>query len=279
MLPKKSTSKSATTTFLKEGQPSFGQRAIDQGEVIACILAGGLGSRLGFPGPKGLLPFQGQPLFTHLRKKVPPSLPLIIMTSRAYSAQTRAFFADDPQIIIWEQPDLPYKLPDGRPAPHSGPGGNGGLLEVMDPTLLSQYKTLTVIPVDNPLAVPYDAPLIGAHLATQSAISVRCVPRLPEEQVGVITDTAIVDYTKQPLPIDVFPYANTNLFCIDIPFLLSSPRLPIHWVEKEGYLKGERFITDLFALAPHRLALISDRTQCFWPIKTPEDITKGAWPL
>lgn len=85
--------------------------AIGRGEVAACVLAGGQGTRLGFNGPKGCynigLP-SAKPLFQlmceriqrllHLAKNkgfVDARMPLLVMTSPINDSETRSFFADN----------------------------------------------------------------------------------------------------------------------------------------------------------------------------------------
>jgi UDP-N-acetylglucosamine/UDP-N-acetylgalactosamine diphosphorylase len=136
--------------------------ALANGEVAAVILSGGQGTRLGFPGPKGMynigLP-SGKTIFQlHIEriKKVRelavlrsgsltpclslPSIPIYIMTSNINDATIRAYFAKEnyfgypkDDIYFFQQGLQPCMTPEGKLIVESktslsmAPDGNGGI--------------------------------------------------------------------------------------------------------------------------------------------------------
>ena len=56
------------------------------------ILAGGQGSRLGFPHPKGMFELAGKSLFERFCQKIGKNFPVAIMTSKDNDQETRRFF-------------------------------------------------------------------------------------------------------------------------------------------------------------------------------------------
>ena len=81
----------------------LGAEALRRGEVAVLVVAGGQGTRLGFDQPKGLYPVgpvTDKSLFqVHAekvlatRRRYGAAVPLLLMTSRATDAPTRAVFA------------------------------------------------------------------------------------------------------------------------------------------------------------------------------------------
>src|SRR5205823_7872185 len=79
-----------------------GEDALRRGEVAILIVAGGQGTRLGFDHPKGMFPIgpvTNKSLFQIHAEKVlalgrryGKAVPLLVMTSPATDAETRAFF-------------------------------------------------------------------------------------------------------------------------------------------------------------------------------------------
>jgi UDP-N-acetylglucosamine/UDP-N-acetylgalactosamine diphosphorylase len=79
-----------------------GERAYRDGRVAVVVVAGGQGTRLGFPGPKGcfpLAPHTGKSIYqlqaekiVSLSRRVGRAVPFLVMTSPATDAETRAFF-------------------------------------------------------------------------------------------------------------------------------------------------------------------------------------------
>ena len=97
---------SAETVDTPEGGRAIVEQALDLwGRVAVLVVAGGLATRLGFAGPKGLFPFgpitdrtlfelQAQKL-RRVRERCGKPVPWYVMTSPETDAPTRAFFAEN----------------------------------------------------------------------------------------------------------------------------------------------------------------------------------------
>lgn len=210
-----------------------GEEALRAGEVALVLLAGGQGTRLGFPGPKGCLPIgpvSGVPLFAHhaakvaaLRARHGADLPLYVMTSPDNDAATRAAFAESGRfglaagsVRVFVQGTLPaVDRESGRvllAAPDRiamSPDGHGGLLAalrrhgILDELAARGVRTVFTFQVDNPLVRIADARLIGHHRlagAEMSGLVVR--KRAPEERMGVVARLGerqvLVEYSDLP---------------------------------------------------------------------------------
>ncbi len=249
------------------------------------ILAGGMGSRLGFQGPKGCFEISpGKTLFEVLLEK--GSGEVAIMTSPRNHEATLHFLKEKgfAQVALFQQ------------STHEGvPDGNGGALHHFIASGVAKtwkekgIEYIQVIPVDNPLANPWDPDVIKL-LEEGYELVLKAFPRTnPDEKVGVIETnegkltikeyTEISDQIKNDLK--KYPAAYSGCFGIHISFLdkiMDFPlnHMPYHFVKKnvdgKECIKRERFIFDLFFLAKHFFVLIKERESFFAPIKSKEDI-------
>jgi UDP-N-acetylglucosamine/UDP-N-acetylgalactosamine diphosphorylase len=197
------------------------------------LLAGGQGSRLGHPGPKGTFVFGPEPsrsLYRILAERVlagsrraGQAIPLIVLTSPDTTAITRAAFEEadhfglaPTQVRFVEQGTLPCVDEAGQ-ALLAGPGelalapdGHGGALTALERTgtlawLLEQgVDALTTFQVDNPLARPLDPVMLGWMIERRAQVVTKAVAKSsPDERVGVYArDMAgrhrIVEYSELP---------------------------------------------------------------------------------
>mmetsp|Transcript_47476 Transcript_47476/g.85445 ORF Transcript_47476/g.85445 Transcript_47476/m.85445 type:complete len:485 (-) Transcript_47476:229-1683(-) len=214
----------------------MGLEAIGRGEVAACVLAGGQGTRLGFDGPKGCydiaLP-SGKPLFQLFVEKCRrlvtlaqekggknARLPFLVMTSPINHDATIEFFdkhsyfgmsKDD--VWFFKQGTLPCLTPDGKIILESAgvvataPDGNGGLYPALQKSgcmarlQAAGVRSLHVFSVDNPLCRPADPRFIGYCLARNADCGNKCVWKSsPEEKVGVVAKrggrSGVVEYSE-----------------------------------------------------------------------------------
>jgi len=170
-----------------------GIEATKKGLVGCLLLAGGQGTRLGWPGPKGTFSvtlIKKKSLFQFFAEKVKAAsvfvnrdLPLAIMTSPLNEAETRQFFQKNNffglkphQLFIFSQTMLPF-LDFNKRLVHTrtlakGPDGNGSCFEsffkshVGEQWQKSGIEYLNIVLIDNPLADPYDFELLGHLLET-----------------------------------------------------------------------------------------------------------------
>ena len=213
-----------------------GEAVLRAGRVGVILVAGGEGTRLGFPHPKGQFPIgpvSGKPLFRLLAeqvvgrsKRAGAAIPYYVMTSHATHAETVVFFEEqrhfglEPRNVrFFQQGNMPaVDRHSGRilmSAKHElalNPDGHGGLLAALGrANLLEDMRSrgidfLYYHQVDNPLARVCDPAFLGFHVERESEVSTKVVAKLsPEERMGVAVDvdgrTQIIEYSD--LPADV----------------------------------------------------------------------------
>jgi UDP-N-acetylglucosamine/UDP-N-acetylgalactosamine diphosphorylase len=224
-----------------------GEAMLAEGQVAIMVVAGGQGSRLGFPGPKGLFPLGPVTGRTHyalqaqklrgLRERSGAAIPWYVMTSDATDAETRRAFDaekcyglpptdvyflrqgmlpsfDFEGKLILERPDRIFENPDGH-------GGSltallfSGALEDMRSRGIT---TIFYYQVDNPLVTLGDPTLLGFHRAAGAHASCRSLrKRDPGEKMGVLARIdgrmGVVEYTEiQPAERDARDAAGELLF-------------------------------------------------------------------
>lgn len=196
--------------------------AIQNGELALLLLAGGMGTRLGYDGPKGTYPIiEGGSifgcLFRNLREDIGDiAVPFFVMTSDKNDEATRKFFQDndyfgyDPSMIHFFRQEMAEAhdfngelLYEGVNIPATSPNGNGGffssLIRAGYADLLNGVRWLNVFGVDNVLAKIADPAFLGAVIANHKSAAVKAVMKTdPSEKVGVVCEKnlhpSIVEY-------------------------------------------------------------------------------------
>lgn len=322
----------------------LGQQLIEQGRVGCLLLAGGQGTRLQFSGPKGTYPIsviKGKSLFQIYAEKVRAAsvwanrlLYLAIMTSPDNDEETRDYFQQNDyfglnpsQVSFFVQETLPLLDANGHlflrtPSQiSSGADGNGNTLfyfaqsGILDKWIQQGIEYVLINLVDNPLADPFDAELVGFHHQQKSEITLKCTEKiLPEEKVGVLIKQhdrcRVVEYSE------ISPdeknarredghlkhcCANLSLYCFSLSFfrrMISEKRsLSLHkawkaarFVNERGVTqlssqpmawKFETFIFDWLIYARKVTAILYPREQTFAPLKnlkgpdSPESVQKS----
>lgn len=296
----------------------LGKKLITEGKVGCLLIAGGQGTRLRFDGPKGLFPvtpIKHKSLFQYFAEKVISAgkqagrkLPLAIMTSPLNDKIIRDFFAQhnhfnlaSDQLFFFSQKMLPFLNDEGQlfldknNALAEGPDGNGNSLKyfvenkIWDQWQQSGVEMVNYVLIDNPLADPFDAELIGFHYRQKADVTVKCTMRKQAtENVGVLTKcegkTQVSEYSelsleektaKNPDGSLKHQCANLSLFCFSMNFIkkASTITLPLHAAHKsvvgthEKAWKFETFIFDLLPYSNKTQALLYPREQCFAPLK------------
>jgi UDP-N-acetylglucosamine/UDP-N-acetylgalactosamine diphosphorylase len=210
-----------------------GEEALRRGEVAALVVAGGQGTRLGFPGPKGTFPVgpvSKKTLFQiHSEKVLATSsrygrpVPFLVMTSDATHDDTEAFFRKHrwfglppDEVFFFRQGTMPaVELQTGRlllEGPgrlFTSPNGHGGTLTALaDSGLLRRlrergFRHLFYFQVDNPLVKVADPVFLGHHGLAKSQASSKIVPKEgPTDKLGnmVLIDgrCSMIEYSDLP---------------------------------------------------------------------------------
>ncbi|MDN3508803.1 MAG: UTP--glucose-1-phosphate uridylyltransferase [Candidatus Neptunochlamydia sp.] len=242
------------------------------------ILAGGQGTRLDFNRPKGCieLPLKEKKTLFHilLQKVKDPKAPIAVMTSPLNHESTLAYLKKEnffglENVTLFQQ-RMEREFPDG----------NGKAFTYFcQEGLWNQWKEigikyLQVLPVDNPLATPFDKELISANHGVDLVL--RGVKRKgPDEKIGVILDgdkLQVEEYTEST-HLNEEMLGNTGIFSCTLDFvkLGTTVSLPLHTVRKKikgsWFSKKEYFIFDLFPYAKSYKVLLSEREKYFAPIK------------
>jgi UDP-N-acetylglucosamine/UDP-N-acetylgalactosamine diphosphorylase len=195
---------------------SAGEEALRAGRVAALVVAGGQGTRLGYPGAKGTLPIgplSGKSLYQLHAEKILAigrrfgrPLRWYLLTSEATHDETRAFFerrryfgVPPDRVRFLLQGMVPAVDPDGRilmESPHRiacSPNGHGGVVDALGRSgALRELREAGIdlvfyFQVDNPLVRIADPLFLGYHLLRGAELSIKVVrKRRPEEKVGVL---------------------------------------------------------------------------------------------
>lgn len=194
---------------------ALGREAFARGQVAGVIVAGGQGTRLGHPGPKGTFeigPVTKRSLFQVFAEKAlaiarryRSSFPLYVMTSVENAEATAAFWREHDhfglsaaEVRFFPQRQLPAVDHRGRIILTErgrlamSPNGHGGVLEglagsgALEDMARRGVELVSYWQVDNPLVRVDDPAFLGAMLDRGAEAGAKCVgKRAPQEPVGV----------------------------------------------------------------------------------------------
>lgn len=316
------------STFSSAGESSNwkekGFELLKDNKVACVVLAGGQGSRLNYNGPKGCYPIskvKKKSLFQLIAEKVVAasklvnrSLPLAIMTSPINDMRTREFFTSHQffglqkeQMDFFCQPTWPLLSYSGnlfledKNRIACGPTGNGCVAKILYESKIWEkwakmgVQMVCIIPIDNPLALPFDLELCGFHAEGNQEVTIKATHRQsPLEEVGLLIQhvpsnkISIIEYSEisQEERVALNSYgqlkyglANIGLYCMSMSFLhrTASCSLPVYNVlkqatqvgqaQKQNAWKFEEFIFDLFKYSDTCKTLVFPREECFAPLK------------
>lgn len=312
-----------------------GEKLIEEGRLGCLLLAGGQGTRLQYSKVKGTYPIsiiKQKSLFQLCAEKIKAAsqkagrlLNLAIMTSSDNDVETRDFFRQNHffglnpcQISFFIQSSLPLLNENGNLflknswQINSGADGNGHSLlyfaqsGILDNWVQQGIEYVHVIVIDNPLADPFDAELLGFHHEKGVDITLKCTEKSkPEEKVGVLVKQndhcKVVEYSEisekeknkcRPDGRLKHCCANLSLFCFSLSYIkhlaLLGEFLPLHkawkatqYTNNQGKTcfsdcpiawKFETFIFDWLTHTKKVAAFICPREECFAPLKNAKGI-------
>lgn len=215
---------------LNEALRIEGEQCFKNGEVAFLTVAGGLGTRLNFDGPKGLFPvtpLKRKPLFQvfaekliALQRRYGRPFHWLIMTSEDTHEATVAAFQQNnwynlKYVHFFKQGTVPAFDSQNRCLIQRNgsvryfPDGHGGVFNALKRSGLLDaledwgVKTISYFQVDNPLVILGDTLFLGLHLSENSDFSTKVIAkRNPEERVGVFVQEGnglrLVEYTELP---------------------------------------------------------------------------------
>ena len=286
-----------------------GEELLSQGKVACLVLAGGQGTRLGNSLPKALVevtPVRKKTLLQRLCEKTAAAstlyktpLQMAIMTSTfnhqeitEYLVKNDYFGLNASQVHLFMQDSVPFVNDEGNwiveasGAFAAGPDGNGhSLRKLIESGIGTKWKeqgieSLIVLPIDNPLADPFDAALCGDHVLNHREVTIKAIERSdPSEKVGVLVSLkgqlAVQEYSELPEHFEA-PLAHIGLFCFSFSFIekVAEVELPWHLARKtygnQKIWKFERFLFDVLAHTEKAGVLVYPREDVYAPLKNLE---------
>lgn len=300
----------------------LGKEACKKGECAAVLLAGGQGTRLGHLGPKGTFPISPiyhKSLFQicaekvlRLSQKLKKDLMLVIMTSplndeltRKYFKQHEYFGLKESQILFFTQSMLPMLdfsgnlMIDDQAEVVLGPDGNGSCYSclqnqgILDKLQSQSIRYLNFLPIDNPLADPFDFELFGDLILQEADVTLKTCKRLSDqEKVGILVEkdnqVLVCEYhdVDPNYSFKQQPIANLSLLALTLDFAqqMAHKPLPLHKAAKKAVYydleaqknitplhpnswKFETYLFDVLPYSKKTTVLIYDRKKIFCPLK------------
>jgi UDP-N-acetylglucosamine/UDP-N-acetylgalactosamine diphosphorylase len=219
--------------FTKQQARAKGADLLAAGQIGMILVAGGLGTRLGFDQPKGMFPIgplSNRPLFQVLieqllavGKRYGVRTPLYVMTSPATDVVTREFLAKNKnfgladedlrvfcQSTMWALDDRWERILLETPGSlFLGPDGHGGMLAALAKRgCLADAERRGIQhffygQIDNPLTQVCDELLLGSHALAESEMTTQVVrKREPLERVGNVVSidghVQVIEYSDLP---------------------------------------------------------------------------------
>ena len=233
-----------------------------------------MGRRLGFSGPKGLVPIGEKTLYECLIENGKDRI--AIMTSPATYLETKNFLDSKglTHIDLFQERCLPRLSLNYEESPE----GNGAIFSTFYGTPLwekwSDIEVFEVLPIDNPKA---KAPSLGGGELAIIAIE----KERPDEAVGVLVEINgsifVSEYSEIPEEEKGrWNLAYSGIFSCSKSFFekAAKHKLPWHPVVRNGVKHFETYVFDAFQLAKDYKIILKDRKQAFSPIKTKDDLVK-----
>jgi UDP-N-acetylglucosamine/UDP-N-acetylgalactosamine diphosphorylase len=220
----------------REDAVRIGETLLREGKVGALVVAGGQGTRLGFPHAKGLFPIgpvSGAVILEFLcgqiralGRRYGREIPYYVMTSDATHEELVAAFKEyndfglNPEnVCLFRQGHMPAidretgrLLLADKDSLALSPDGHGGLLDalrhhqLLDEMQARGLEHIYYHQVDNPCLKICDPEYLGFHVMSGSEMSTKVVSKVsPEEKMGLLVDldgkTRIIEYSDLPAEV------------------------------------------------------------------------------
>lgn len=238
-----------------------GLEAIQSGKFAAVLMAGGQGTRLEHPGPKGTFDFDGITLFElqarqiiALNQQLDVEIPWIIMTSDINHEETLACFEANNYFNVPREKVTFFKQPNIVSLSESGdllinndysilkaPNGNGGIFEAMaDEAIYTMLHAIGVEyiylnNIDNVLVKVLDPVLCGLAVESQADVTTKTIRAKDDESVGRVVEVdgkkQVIEYTELPTGHEnTYRNANIGIHIFKLSFLMDAAKkeMPYH---------------------------------------------------
>lgn len=243
------------------------EAAIRNGEIAVVLLAGGQGTRLEHPGPKGTFSFDGTSLFEMQARQILSyknndhelNINWYIMTSDINHDETLEFFkahdyfkVPEENIHFFKQEHFPPLTKDGELLLTEEkdimltPNGNGGIFSSLKNRGMLEHmknngvKHVFMNNVDNVVVKVLDPTLVGLHVKENNDITSKSITPKEGESVGRLAvlngDKGVVEYTELPAGSEAqFTNANIGIHMYSMKFLddAANGEMPYHLALKK----------------------------------------------
>ncbi len=238
-----------------------GLEAIRQLKIAPVLMAGGQGTRLEHPGPKGTFEFDGKSLFEFQAEQIIAynetyniNMPWTIMTSDINHEETLAYFEahhyfgmPKENITFFKQPNIVALSESGELLLNkeqsllTTPNGNGGIFEALHSSGVNKdlkdkgVEYLYINNIDNVLVKVLDPMLCGLAVDSQSDVTTKTIAAKDNESVGRVIEVEgvkqVMEYTELPEG-EENTYRNANIgihiFKLDYLIAHAESELPYH---------------------------------------------------
>lgn len=242
------------------------KEAVKKGEVAALLMAGGQGTRLEHPGPKGTFSFDGKSLFEMQAAQIKSAeheagrpIHWYIMTSDINHTETLEFFSEHnyfgfetENIHFFRQEHFPALSKDGELLLTAEkeimltPNGNGGIFSALKASGMLEdmhsrgIKDVFMNNVDNAVVKVLDPVLLGLHISEDNDVTSKSILPRPGESVGRLSlvngEKSVVEYTELPEGAEEqFQNGNIGIHVFGMDYLnkVAEEKVPYHLALKK----------------------------------------------
>lgn len=242
------------------------KEAVKKGEVAVLLMAGGQGTRLEHPGPKGTFSFDGKSLFEMQAAQIKSAeheaerpIHWYIMTSDINHTETLEFFSEHnyfgfetENIHFFRQEHFPALSKDGELLLTAEkeimltPNGNGGIFSALKASGMLEdmhsrgIKDVFMNNVDNAVVKVLDPVLLGLHISEDNDVTSKSILPRPGESVGRLSlvngEKSVVEYTELPEGAEEqFQNGNIGIHVFGMDYLnkVAEEKVPYHLALKK----------------------------------------------